>query len=84
MYAIGSSGQCYKTFYSVNLPPFHGKTTILCYIAILTWKLPQNGSQLLQYFKSRKDSVEPSNVQQNGINGTTVFIIIYEIDGATL
>jgi hypothetical protein len=32
-------GQCYKTFYRGNLPPFHGNTIILCYKAILLWKL---------------------------------------------
>jgi hypothetical protein len=33
-----SRGQCYKTFYRGNLPPFHGNTVILCYKAILPWK----------------------------------------------
>jgi hypothetical protein len=30
-------GQCYKTFYRGNLPPFHGHTVILCYKATLPW-----------------------------------------------
>jgi hypothetical protein len=38
-------GQCYKTFYSGNLLPFHGITIILCYKAILPW----NGSKLSRY-----------------------------------
>jgi hypothetical protein len=47
-------GQCYKTFYRGNLPPFHGNTVILCYKAILPWKLPWDGSKLPQYFNPRK------------------------------
>jgi hypothetical protein len=36
-----------KKIYRGNLPPFHGNTVILCYKAILPWKLPWNGSKLL-------------------------------------
>ncbi len=34
-YNIGSWGQCYKTLYHGNLPPFHGNTVVLRYKAIL-------------------------------------------------
>ncbi len=30
-------GQCYKTFYRGNLPPFHGHNIILCYKTLLLW-----------------------------------------------
>jgi hypothetical protein len=50
-------GRCYKTFYRSNLPPFHGNTIILCYKAILPWKLLWNGSILLQYINPRKRRV---------------------------
>jgi hypothetical protein len=36
-YNIGPWAQCYKTLYRGKLPPFHGNTIILCYIAILPW-----------------------------------------------
>jgi hypothetical protein len=32
---IDTRGQSYKTFYSCNLPPFHGHTIILCYKTLL-------------------------------------------------
>jgi hypothetical protein len=52
--AVEDCGQCYKTFYRGNLPPLHVNTIVLCYKAILPWKLPLNGSKLLQYFNPRK------------------------------
>ncbi len=46
-----------KLFYPSNLPPFPGNTIILCYNAILPWKLLWNGSKLLQYIHLRKSRV---------------------------
>jgi len=40
-----------------NLPPFHGNTIILCYKAILPWKLLWNGSKSLHYINPRKSRV---------------------------
>ncbi len=45
---------CYKTFYRGNLPPFHSNTVILCYKAIIPWKLLWNISKLLWYFNLEK------------------------------
>jgi hypothetical protein len=60
-------GQGYKTFYRGNLPPFHGNTVILCYKAILPWKLLRNGSKLPQYFNLRKSRVRSTVVIYRGI-----------------
>ncbi len=49
--------QCYKTFYRSNLPPYHGNTIILCFKAILPWKLLWNCSKLPQYINPRKIKV---------------------------
>jgi hypothetical protein len=62
-----SWGQCNKTFYCSNLPPFLGNTVILCYKAILPWKLPWNGSKLLRYFNPRKSKVRSTAVIYYGI-----------------
>ncbi len=51
-------GHFYKTFYHGNLPSFYGNTVILCYNAILPWKLRWNGSKLPQYFNSKKVGLE--------------------------
>ncbi len=58
----GTRGQCYKTFYRSNLPPFHGNTVILCYKAILPWKLQLNGSKLPRYLNPRKSKVKITTV----------------------
>jgi hypothetical protein len=60
-------GQCYKSFYRSNLPPFHGNTLILCYKGTLPWKLTWNGSILLQYFNPRKSKVRSIMVNYCGI-----------------
>ena len=58
--AVISWGQCYKSFYRSNLPPFQGNPIILCYKAILHWKLPWNGNKLLWYFNPSSVSNLPS------------------------
>jgi hypothetical protein len=58
----GTRGQFYETFYHGNLPPFHGIAVILCYKAILPWKLLWNGSKLPQYFNPRKSRVKSTVV----------------------
>ncbi len=57
---IDSWGQCYKYFYRGILPPLHGFTVILCYKAILPWKLPWN-------FNPRKSRVKIIAVIYSGI-----------------
>ncbi len=57
-YVTDSMGQCYKTFYWGNLPPFHGNTVILCYKAILACKLQWNCSKLTRYFNPRRSKVK--------------------------
>jgi hypothetical protein len=42
-------GQCYITFYSVNLLPFHSIAVILCYNTILPLFLPKNASKISWY-----------------------------------
>jgi hypothetical protein len=57
-YVTDSRGQCYKTFYCGNLPPFHGNTIILCYKARLAWKLQRNCSKLTRYFNPRRSKIK--------------------------
>jgi hypothetical protein len=63
---LSTRGQCYKTFYCDNLPPFHGNTVILCYKAELPWKLLWNGSNLPQYCNPRKSRVKITVVIYHG------------------
>ncbi len=58
-YKIDIRDRCFKTFYSGNLPtPFNSNTVILCYEAILPWKLLWNSSKLLRYFNHWKSRVK--------------------------
>jgi hypothetical protein len=59
--------QCFETFYYSNLPSFHGNNILLCYKSKLHWKLPWNGSKLLQYFNPRKSRVNFTVVIVTGI-----------------
>ncbi len=38
-----------QNFYNGNLLPFYGNTVILCYKAVLPWKLPRNDNKLPRY-----------------------------------
>ncbi len=57
-----SMGQGYKTFYHGNLPPFHVNNIILCYKAILPWKLLWNGSKFPRHINPRKSRVRISMI----------------------
>jgi hypothetical protein len=67
VYSADTWAQCYKTFYSGNLPPSHGNTVILCYKALLPWKLLWNGGILPWYFNPRKSRVKIATVIYCGI-----------------
>jgi hypothetical protein len=62
MSLVGSWYKSYKTVYRGNLPPFHGNTIILCYKAVLPWKLLWNGSKLPRYIHPRKSRVRITTV----------------------
>jgi hypothetical protein len=47
--------------------PIIGNTVILCYKAMLPWKLPWNGSKLSRYFNPRENRVKSTEVIYRGI-----------------